>query len=320
MRKESKVTPLLSVCLITYNHVNYIKEAIDGVLMQKVNFSWEFIIADDCSTDGTREVLIEYKQKHPHLIRLILQEKNVGPAKNWFDLINAPTGKYVAYFEGDDFWTDPYKLQKQVDHLEEHSNIVGCFSDTYVVNETGNILHDAIPEVYKREIPIDEVGDFWMPTVSVCLRTKSFAELINYDVFINVVNGDMFIYYLMAQRGNFAYVQTIPSHYRQHSNGIWTRVSIIERYKRNIETDYKIFDSLRPANRKYIIPRFRANYSWQLNHYKKNEHISAIVGFLKYNFPALINRKKYGLAISIMFQSFYVLGLRIRDKVKRMVR
>lgn len=114
--------PLLSVCLLTYNHVKYIREAIDGVLMQKTNFSWELIIADDFSTDGTREIVLEYKEKYPDLIKLILQEKNVGSAKNFIDLISAPTSKYIAYFEGDDYWTDPYKLQKQVDFLEEHQD------------------------------------------------------------------------------------------------------------------------------------------------------------------------------------------------------
>src|SRR5260221_9377408 len=105
-------TPLLSVCLITYNHSKFIRQAIEGVLMQSVNFSWELIIADDCSTDGTREILLEYKQKYPDFIKLILQKQNVGPAKNWLGLITSPKSKYIAYFEGDDFWIHPFKLQK----------------------------------------------------------------------------------------------------------------------------------------------------------------------------------------------------------------
>ena len=104
--------PLLSVCLITYNHVNFIKQAIDGVLMQKVDFAWELIIADDFSTDGTREILLEYKNKYPDFIKLILQEKNVGSAQNLIDLITVPISKYITYFDGDDYWIDPLKLQK----------------------------------------------------------------------------------------------------------------------------------------------------------------------------------------------------------------
>ena len=113
---------LLSVCLSTYNHVKYIREAIDGVLMQKVNFSWELIIADDFSTDGTREIVLSYKEKYPEFIKLVLQEKNVGALRNWFDLLNVPASKYIAYFEGDDYWTDSYKLQRQVDFLEKNED------------------------------------------------------------------------------------------------------------------------------------------------------------------------------------------------------
>jgi len=172
--------PILSVCLITYNHVKYIEQAIEGVLMQQVDFSFELVIADDFSTDGTRELLLAYKKKYPELIKLILQKKNVGPAKNWMNLITFPQCKYIAYFEGDDYWTDPYKLQKQVDYLERYSSCVGCFSDTSVINESGIVLHDAILNIFKREVSIAEVGQFWMHTVSICFRIINFASLIEY--------------------------------------------------------------------------------------------------------------------------------------------
>src|SRR5688572_11378120 len=123
--------PIVSVCLITYNHVSFIRDAIEGVLSQKVNFPWEFIIADDFSVDGSRDIVVEYQKKYPELIRLILQEKNVGAANNWFDLMKAPKGKYIAYFEGDDYWIDDHKLQKQVDFLEKNEKYVGCSSNVY---------------------------------------------------------------------------------------------------------------------------------------------------------------------------------------------
>jgi glycosyltransferase involved in cell wall biosynthesis len=121
-------SPLLSVCLITYNHANYIRDAIEGVLMQQASFPWELIIADDFSTDGTREIVEEYGARHPGLIRLILQETNVGAARNWMDLITAVTSKYLAYCEGDDYWTDPRKLQKQVDFLEANQSNGLCYT------------------------------------------------------------------------------------------------------------------------------------------------------------------------------------------------
>lgn len=127
MNKE-KDSVLISVCLITYNHAAFIRQAIEGVLMQKIDFPWEFIIADDKSTDGTTDILLEYQKKYPRLIKLLLQEKNVGPGKNWMDLISAPKGKYIAYIEGDDYWTDNYKLQKQVNFIEANPSYSICWT------------------------------------------------------------------------------------------------------------------------------------------------------------------------------------------------
>ena len=137
--------PLLSVCLITYNHVKYIEQAIEGVMLQQVNFPWELIIADDCSTDGTREIVLRYQKKYPEIIKLILQEKNTGPTQNFMDLITYPSSKYIAYFEGDDYWTDPLKLQKQVDFLEANEDYSICFHEAMVLYEDGKeILYNNI--------------------------------------------------------------------------------------------------------------------------------------------------------------------------------
>lgn len=107
----------LSVCLITYNQAGYIRKAIDSILMQYVDFAWEIIIADDHSIDGTVEILKEYRNKYPDLIRLLLQDKNVGAAKNWTDLMKATSGEYVAYLEGDDYWITSDKLSMETDFL-----------------------------------------------------------------------------------------------------------------------------------------------------------------------------------------------------------
>lgn len=112
--------PLLSIVTITYNHEPYIRQCIEGVLMQQVNFPIEFIIAEDCSTDGTLAICKEYAIKYPNLIQLITSENNVGAIANERRAMKAAKGKYIAFCEGDDYWTDPTKLQKQVDFLEEH--------------------------------------------------------------------------------------------------------------------------------------------------------------------------------------------------------
>lgn len=113
-------TPLVSVKMITYNHAPYIARAIEGVLQQKTAFPFELVIGEDCSTDGTREIVFEYQKKHPDIIRVITSSKNVGMNKNGLRTTKAGTGKYIAFCEGDDYWHHPGKLQKQVDYLENH--------------------------------------------------------------------------------------------------------------------------------------------------------------------------------------------------------
>jgi glycosyltransferase involved in cell wall biosynthesis len=119
--------PLVSICLLTYKHERWIRTAIDSILMQETDFACEFIIAEDCSPDKTREIVLSYAEKYP--IKLILQEKNKGAMSNLRDLMNAPIGKYVAYMEGDDSWIDPLKLKKQAALMESDDSIGLCYAN-----------------------------------------------------------------------------------------------------------------------------------------------------------------------------------------------
>lgn len=119
------VKPLVSVSMITFNQSLYVSQAIEGVLMQQTSFPFELIISDDCSTDGTREICQRYKESYPDRIKLLLPNKNLGISENFYTTMFATTGKYIAFCEGDDYWIDPRKLQKQTEYLESHSD-VGC--------------------------------------------------------------------------------------------------------------------------------------------------------------------------------------------------
>ena len=213
--------PLLSVCLITYNHVNFIKQAIDGVLMQKVGFAWELIIADDFSTDGTREIVLEYKDKYPDLIKLILQEKNVGAAQNFIDLITAPKSKYIAYFEGDDYWTDALKLQKQVDFLEANPDFAICFHNVAIINEDNperNRLNndDLTPEISTLDNLLE--GNNYIATCSAVIKTNLIQNLP--DWFTSLPFGDYALYLIAARHGKIKYINNVMSVYRIHPGGI----------------------------------------------------------------------------------------------------
>jgi glycosyltransferase involved in cell wall biosynthesis len=111
-------TPLVSVKMITYNHAPFIARAIESVLQQKTNFTFELVIGEDCSIDGTREIVYRYQEKYPDIIRIVTSDQNVGMKKNGYRTTKACNGKYIAFCEGDDFWHHPEKMQKQADYLE----------------------------------------------------------------------------------------------------------------------------------------------------------------------------------------------------------
>ena len=135
---------LITVCLITYNQNKFIAKALESIAAQKTNFDFDILIADDCSSDGTKEKILAFSKNKPNT-SLILQERNVGPGKNFIDLISTPKTKYIAYLEGDDFWSNPFKLQKQVDYLEANPDCSFCFTDCQV--ERKKTLQEIHPKI-----------------------------------------------------------------------------------------------------------------------------------------------------------------------------
>ncbi len=219
--------PLLSVCLITYNHVNYIEQAIEGVLMQQVDFSFELVIADDFSTDGTRELLLEYQKKYPERIRLILQNSNVGAYQNWKDLIFYPRSKYIAYFEGDDYWTDSDKLQKQVDFLEANDDFAICFHRVYELAEgKAPELSNLNTSINQETYTINDIakGNF-MYTPSVIFRNRFLKEFPSWMKDSPI--GDYPLHMLNAQYGKIKYFPDIMAVYRKHAGGSWSHHNIM---------------------------------------------------------------------------------------------
>ena len=233
--------PLLSVCLITYNHANYIAQAIEGVLMQEVNFSWELIIADDCSTDVTRDIILAYQKKYPEFIKLILQEKNVGAAQNWIELINYPQSKYIAYFEGDDHWVDSNKLQKQVDFLEANPNYAISFHRVYEIADGNEPLLSNLNTSFNEETyTIEDLakGNF-IHTPSVIFRNKLFKDLPAW--FPDSPVGDYPLYMLNARYGNIKYFPEPMAVYRRHPGSIWSGKSQLYQSERwNIMLGYLV--------------------------------------------------------------------------------
>jgi len=181
--------PKLSVILITYNHEKYITKALDSVLAQETDFPFEIVIGEDCSPDDTRNICKEYKKKYPEQIRLVNREKNTGrPTLNVYETTMKCRGEYLAYLEGDDYWTDTHKLQKQVDSLDAHPEYIACTHAHKMIDDVGDDITDPetlkISAMYKwsGEFTMDDFkkSGFWpghyASVVSRNIYSKSYAE------------------------------------------------------------------------------------------------------------------------------------------------
>ena len=153
--------PKLSVILITYNHETYIEKALDSVLSQVTDFPFEIVIGDDCSPDDTKNIIREYRDKYPDIIRIVHREKNTGrPTLNVYETTMKCRGDYLAYLEGDDYWTDSDKLQKQMDFLNEHPEYIACTHSHKMIDDNGNDITD--PEILKISDMYKWSGEFTM--------------------------------------------------------------------------------------------------------------------------------------------------------------
>ena len=157
MRLSDK-TKLQIVCL-AYNQAEFIRDTLDGFVMQKTNFPFEALIGDDCSTDGTSEIIAEYAVKYPNIIKHIKRKKNMGAQANSYDLLKSVTADYLALCEGDDYWTNPNKLQIQVDFLEKNRQLNGCFHKTQILKEP-SVIHWNTDFAF----PKDKYGNQYWPT------------------------------------------------------------------------------------------------------------------------------------------------------------
>jgi glycosyltransferase involved in cell wall biosynthesis len=258
----SENNPVLSICCITYNHEPFIRQAIEGFLMQKTDFQIEILIHDDASTDGTAEIVREYEKKYPELIFPIYQADNQYSKGINIGGINRSRarGKYIALCEGDDYWTDPLKLQKQVDFLEKNEKYVLCFHKAIVRNERINPVSEQIQSLDFKNINIDLkfILTIWhIPTASIVFRR--IEELPSPEWLKNVWSRDIALVALLYKYGKIGYYDAVMSVYRLHPGGVTVnhrgRGMIKQRMilYRNLDAyfDYKYREDIRYA-KKYI--------------------------------------------------------------------
>lgn len=212
----------MSICIITYNHEKYIRDSLESVLMQKINFPIEIVIGEDSSTDNTRKICEEYKNKFPEIIILRSAAKNMGVMSNLTSTLKVCRGKYIAICEGDDYWTDPYKLQKQVNFLEKNSDYSMCFHNSIIKNEhikanDSFFCDDGLQETIHTT---DLIRKFSIPTASMVFR-RSALEIPTWLKLI--YNGDYAISLLLSLKGKIKYLNDVMSVYRKNAGGLNAR-------------------------------------------------------------------------------------------------
>lgn len=228
---EITENPLVSVCFITYNHQRYVQEALESVICQKTNFLFEIVIGDDCSTDDTTEIVLEYQKKYPQLIRVLLAKKNLGKYTgngrlNGIRIREACRGKYIALLEGDDYWTDETKLQQQVDILEQDQECTGVFHDTQILNNFTVEIISSYPIFIEKDsnkkYTLDDLIYISAPfaTSSFLYRSSSFDYENLTDDILKYLFLDLPLFLTVASYGYLRYISKTMSVYRKHLNSI----------------------------------------------------------------------------------------------------
>lgn len=217
--------PLTNVCIITYNHENFISQTIEGILIQKTNFPIEIVIGEDCSTDRTKEICLEYQQKYPEIIRVLPREANLGMMPNFVDVLENCNGIYIALCEGDDYWTDPLKLQKQVDFLEANPDFSICFHRVKVIYEDSDKESYISNQNQKKVTTFEDMAaGNYIHTLSCVFRNNLFEKFP--DWFNESPLGDYPLHLLNAQHGKIKFLEDVMGVYRVHQGGVWSLQNI----------------------------------------------------------------------------------------------
>lgn len=226
-------TPMVSVAMIAYNVGKYLEEAIEGVLLQKTDFLVELIIGEDCSTDNTRKICMNYKLKYPDKIRLLLNEKNKGLMPNFSQTLLACTSKYIALCDGDDYWTDPLKLQKQVDFLEANPNYSIGYHRVYYEYKNGETEVETLNQIHTEQTYTirDLLKGNKMHTCSVVFR-RDYKVLDDLSQ-ANIPIGDYALHLLNARHGLIHYSPEVMATYNL-GIGVWSSLNEREMLRKSV--------------------------------------------------------------------------------------
>lgn len=233
---DENTIPLVSIGCLTYNHELYIRDAIEGFLMQKTTFPVKIVVFEDCSTDKTASIIKEYEEKYPNLFTVFNQ-----PVNTWGKPIRKEAkkvyenernkAKYIALCEGDDYWTDPLKLQKQVSFLEANPDFSLCFTNRINIDYNGKFIENSELKYMKSEFEHTD-----MPIFCPTLTRLFVAKYVKNIPQIEVKGGDTVLLVWLSKFGKIKYLDDITSCYRVHGDGVWSGLTKENKIKHLIET------------------------------------------------------------------------------------
>lgn len=252
--------PLVSISCITYNHDPYIRDCLDGFLKQKTDFSFEILINDDASSDDTASIIKEYEAKYPNLIKPIYQlENQYSKGQRGINIkYNFPRakGKYIAICEGDDYWTDPYKLQKQVNFLENNPSYNFCFTRFYTLNQSTQVkVKDDNSRYFNENLDIEfDFKKFQLWHIGT--QTLVFKNLsnLNNSILQYEFPVDVHIYVELLKSGKGKCLQDFCAVYRITGNGVYTSENVNSRLIRGVNMYEEIY--LKNKKNKYLRQKY----------------------------------------------------------------
>lgn len=260
--------PKVSVSTITYGHEAYIADAIEGVLMQEVDFPVEMVIGEDCSPDRTREIILDYQERYPGFIRLSDYPSNIGAGENFRGTISRCRGEYVALLDGDDYWTSPNKLSRQVALMEAHPGFSLCFHPVMIEYDDARVPPS--PSYPPGRRPVYRLSDLYrwigIETASVLFRRSALPDFP--DWFLESLSGDWALQFLLATKGDIGYIDEVMASYRQHHGSIFfgRRLMGTSKYIGNVIAQHERFCAALDARRARPFLRAKRDLQYKLAH------------------------------------------------------
>lgn len=312
----------VSVCVITYNQEKYIRQCLDSLLNQKTNFDYEVIVAEDCSPDNTRQILLEYKEKYGDKLVLVLQDTNVGPSRNSYSARKLVRGKYVASCEGDDFWTDEYKLQKQYDILENNPQYSAVASDYMSVAPDGKVLYKSMFCMKKDAVKTmkDWLKDgFALHTVTNLARrdiTPVDDERYKKLKMVAPTMGDVITYTLLYEKGDIYVLKDVTAAHRTAGGEDTASFSFTNKTKA-IEYSYMYYDIVK-ALEEYFYDKY--DFMPLFVHRLANISTHKIIGSLNFKikeFKVLFDRLSFKYKLDFFNKLFRRIIKMVFSKIKR---